>query len=132
MHTQADSHALADKVVGFLDVLSVYEPYGWNPSLAFVMGGAVVVNFFLFRSILHRSRPFFAVKFSVPTVRTITPSLVGGSALFGMGWGLAGVCPGPGLVSLASGSPVALLFVPSMVAGMLLFNQLERRRAKKA
>lgn len=111
------------KVIGFLDVTR-----DWDPSLAFVMGGAVMVYGLLFR--LTRSRragPWFDVKFHLPTRSDIDLSLVAGAAIFGIGWGLGGLCPGPGLVAAAGGSTAAIAFVGAMLAGMLLQNRLARR-----
>jgi hypothetical protein len=111
------------KVIGFLDVTRA-----WDPSLAFVMGGAVMVYALLFRlTRSRRSGPWFDVKFHLPTRSDIDISLVAGAAIFGIGWGLGGLCPGPGLVAAAGGSTAALAFVGAMLAGMLLQNRLARR-----
>ena len=115
------------KVVGFLDFFG-----HWDPSLIFVMGGAVAVHFVLFRFILRRGSPLFAARFQVPTRKDLTPRLIGGAALFGVGWGLGGFCPGPGLVALPSGSAEALTFVAAMTGGMFLhkaFDSLRERRS---
>lgn len=104
------------KVIGFLD-------FGgrWDASLVFVMAGAVLVYMLLFRVILRRRRaPFFDVKFHLPTRKDVDLRLLAGSALFGVGWGLGGYCPGPALVSLGGGIFPALVFVVAMVAGMWL------------
>lgn len=104
------------RVVGFLDPL-----HGWDPSLAFVMGGAVLVNLVAFRWIRgHRKDPWFDTKFHLPTRKDIDRQLLAGAALFGVGWGLGGLCPGPGLVSAASGSTTGIVFVLAMLAGMVL------------
>ena len=104
------------KVVGFLDPI-----HGWDPSLGFVMGGAVLVNAIAFRWIRARRRdPWFDVKFHLPTRHDIDGQLLAGAAIFGVGWGLGGLCPGPGLVSAASGSTAGLAFVAAMLAGMFL------------
>ena len=108
------------KVVGFLDFAG-----NWDPSLAFVMLGAIMVHMVLSRLILHRPAPFFATAFSVPTRNDIDPKLIGGAALFGAGWGLGGFCPGPALTSLATGSFTVLIFVGAMIAGMGLFKLVE-------
>lgn len=104
------------KVIGFLDITG-----RWDPSLMFVMGGGVVVYMVAFRAI-HRLRkdPWFDVKFHLPTRRDLDAPLVLGSALFGVGWGLGGLCPGPGIVAAASGSLTGLAFVAAMLAGMHL------------
>ncbi len=106
-----------DKVVGFLDVTGA-----WDPSLAFVMGGAVLVNVALFYPTLRRKKPVYGAKFGIPTRRDIDGRLVGGAALFGIGWGLGGFCPGPGLASLSTLSVQALVFVGAMVGGMFAFK----------
>lgn len=94
------------KVLGFLDVSGA-----WDPSLAFVMGGAIAVGVVLFRLARHRLSP---------VATAIDPALVTGSALFGIGWGLVGYCPGPALAALGSLEPKALAFVAAMIAGTLL------------
>lgn len=92
----------------------------WDPTLMMVMGGAAFVHFFAYRSIKGKDSPLFDIKFHVPTSREITPQLVAGSVIFGIGWGLGGLCPGPALVSLASGMQLPAIFVVSMVFGMFL------------
>lgn len=118
----------ADKVIGFLDLADA-----WDPSLAFVMVGAIGVHLVLFRLILRRSSPLFAERFGIPDRTDIDARLVGGASLFGVGWAIGGYCPGPGLVSVVSGAPNALAFVLSLVGGMVLFHAWEvRQRASQA
>lgn len=107
------------KVIGFLDVFSG----AWDPSLGFVMGGAVAVHFVLFRVITRRASPIFDAKFQIPTRTDLDPKLLGGAAIFGIGWGLGGFCPGPGITSLGSGSFAAVLFVSTMTLGMWVQHQ---------
>jgi uncharacterized protein len=116
-----------EKVIGFLDFLG-----NWDPSLAFVMGGAVVVYALGFRMIRGKSRPVFDEKFRLPTRRDITPSLVIGGTLFGMGWGMAGLCPGPALANLATGSSSIFVFVASMIGGMYGYKLYETMRQRSA
>ena len=104
----------ANKVIGFLNLAG-----DWDPSLAFVMVGAIGVHLALYRLILRRQSPLFCDTFHIPTRRDINPQLVGGAALFGVGWGLGGYCPGPGLVSLAGLGSSAFVFVVFMLAGMM-------------
>lgn len=104
------------KVLGFLDFFG-----NWDPSLAFVMGGAVVVNTIFFRLIKKRERPLWDTKFHMPTNNDIDWRLIAGSALFGLGWGIGGFCPGPGITALASAQAPAFVFVGAMAAGMGLF-----------
>ncbi|VTP13805.1 hypothetical protein PUATCC27989T_01653 [Phytobacter ursingii] len=111
------------KVMGFLDITRV-----WDPSLAFVMGGAVSVGFFAFRMAAKRKRPLCGDKMHLPTANHIDKRLVGGALLFGIGWGLAGICPGPGLVLLGAGLSQGVIFVLAMLAGMLLFQWFEGYR----
>lgn len=111
------------KVMGFLDITRV-----WDPSLAFVMGGAVSVGFFAFRIAAKRKRPLCGDKMHLPTANHIDKRLVGGALLFGIGWGLAGICPGPALVLLGAGLSQGVIFVLAMLAGMLLFQWLEGYR----
>lgn|GEM_PF-15143 len=115
------------KVLAFLDVAG-----DWDPSLAFVMGGALLVYFLVGRVALARPRPLFDEAFHVPTRRDIDTRLVLGSVLFGAGWGLAGYCPGPALVSLASGRATVVVFVAAMLAGMWLFQRWNARALPSA
>ena len=110
------------KVIGFLDILG-----GWDPSLMFVMGGGVVVYMIAFRAIrVWRKDPWFDVKFHLPTRGDLDAPLVAGAALFGIGWGLGGLCPGPGIVAAASGSLTGIAFVVAMLAGMHLQHRTAR------
>ncbi len=109
------------KVVGFLDFFG-----NWDPSLAFVMGGAVVINAILYRFVAKRNRPFFGPKFHLPTRSDLDWRLIAGGGLFGVGWGLAGYCPGPGLTSLASLQSPAIVFVVAMTAGMFLYSVFDK------
>ena len=102
------------KVLGFLDVFGA-----WDPALAFVMGSAVAVTFIGYRFVLARPHPFLGASFDMPSRRNIDVQLLAGASLFGVGWGLAGFCPGPGLVALASGSMDVVIFVTAMFAGFL-------------
>ncbi|MCU0688063.1 MAG: YeeE/YedE family protein [Polyangiaceae bacterium] len=111
-----------EKVLGFLDVAGA-----WDASLAFVMIGGIAVHATLYRLIRRRPSPLFDVRFHVPDRRDLDRPLLVGAALFGAGWGLAGYCPGPGLVSAAAGRPEALLFVAAMTFGMLLQHAAARR-----
>jgi uncharacterized protein len=108
------------KVTAFLDFTG-----DWDPSLACVMAGAILVHTVLYRLIRRRSSPLFAATFSLPTRTDIDPRLVTGAALFGIGWGLGGFCPGPAMTSLASGHRSVVIFVAAMVAGMYLYRLTE-------
>lgn len=116
------------KVLGFLDLAGK-----WDPSLAFVMCGAILVGAVAFRFGAGRTTSLLGEPMRVPTLRTIDRRLVVGSLTFGVGWGLAGFCPGPALASVISGSMKPVLFVIAMVAGMVLFELLEKlsRSARK-
>ena len=109
------------KVIGFLDLAGA-----WDPSLAFVMGGAILVGFFAFAFARRRARSFLGGALHLPTSRDIDLRLVGGSVVFGIGWGLAGFCPGPALVSFGSGQDEAAVFVAAMLGGMLIYHAAER------
>jgi uncharacterized membrane protein YedE/YeeE len=109
------------KVLGFLDLFGV-----WDPSLALVMGGAIMVGFFAFAIAKKRTTAFLGGALRLPTQTQIDKPLVIGSLLFGAGWGLAGFCPGPAMVSMADGQPKALLFVLAMLVGMLGFTLMDR------
>jgi uncharacterized membrane protein YedE/YeeE len=113
------------KVLNFLDLGGIASGH-WDPSLAFVMAGAVAVTFAGFRFVLRRSRPLFAERFHLPTKRELDLRIVAGPAIFGVGWGLAGFCPGPALTALGFGSRAAVLFVAAMLTGMWLARFLGR------
>jgi uncharacterized membrane protein YedE/YeeE len=104
------------KVVGFLDVAG-----GWDPTLAFVMGGALLVTIPAFRLILGRPRPILADGFALPTKSALDGRLLGGAALFGVGWGLSGFCPGPAVAALTTGLLPVFAFVAAMAVGMVLY-----------
>jgi uncharacterized membrane protein YedE/YeeE len=112
------------KVQGFLDLAG-----NWDPSLAFVMGGAILVGLLAFRFAGKRERSLLGEVMQLPTATQIDRRLVLGSLAFGVGWGLAGYCPGPALASLASGNIKPLIFTAAMVAGMGIFELLERAAA---
>jgi uncharacterized protein len=112
---------LPGKVTAFLDIFG-----NWDPSLAFVMLGAISVYAVLYRVIRRHSSPLFAPTFSTPTRRDLDFRLVGGAALFGVGWGLGGFCPGPAVTSLTSGQPSTLIFVAAMLVGMLLYKLVDK------
>ena len=112
------------KVLGFLDLTGE-----WDPSLALVMGGAIAVGFFAFLIAKNRTRSFIGAEMKLPTASAIDNRLLAGSALFGAGWGIAGFCPGPGLVALGMGEPKAIVFVAAMLAGMVIFSWLEKRKS---
>lgn len=107
------------KIIGFLN------PAEWDPSLLFVMIGAVGVHLISYPLIRRRASPLLDTKWHVPTRKDVTPRLMIGSALFGTGWGLGGYCPGPGVASLTTGDLRAVFFVLSMIVGMFLFKKTE-------
>jgi uncharacterized membrane protein YedE/YeeE len=109
------------KVIGFLDLTG-----DWDPSLAFVMGGAIAVFAPLYRVILRATQPVYVQQFVISASRQIDAPLVVGAAIFGAGWGLGGYCPGPALVALGTLAPEAVVFVLSMLAGMALHLGYER------
>ncbi len=109
------------KVIGFLDLFGA-----WDPSLTLVMGGAILVGFFAFTIAKKRTTTFLGGVLRFPTNMDIDKKLLFGSLLFGAGWGLAGFCPGPALVSMADGQPKSLVFVLAMLAGMLGFELMDR------
>ena len=110
------------RVRGFLDLFG-----DWDPTLAFVMGGAVLVMAIAWRIQPRLARPVFAEKFALPDRSDLTPKLIGGSALFGIGWGIAGLCPGPGIAALVIQPTSAAIFVAAMLAGMGIVRLTERR-----
>jgi uncharacterized membrane protein YedE/YeeE len=115
-----------DKVIGFLDILGQ-----WNPSLIFVMVGAILFNFISFKILLKKEAPLCAQKYHLPENKSIDKKLLIGSSLFGIGWGILGICPGPGIVNLVTFNPSTLLFVLSMIVGMFLFKLTEKYWSSK-
>lgn len=107
------------KIIGFLN------PWEWDPSLLFVMLGAVGTHIITYPIVKKRKSPLLDTKWHVPSRKDVTSRLIIGSALFGIGWGLGGFCPGPGVTSLASGDLRVILFVVAMIAGMVLFKKTE-------
>jgi uncharacterized membrane protein YedE/YeeE len=103
------------KVLNFFDIAGT-----WDPSLAFVMGGALLVTFVGYRLVWHREAPLFEGRFQVPTSTVIDPKLIGGSALFGIGWGIAGFCPGAAIPALGTGQWEVALFLVSVAGGFVL------------
>lgn len=114
------------KVLGFLDLFGT-----WDPSLAFVMGGAIAVGFFAFALARKRTTNFLGGAMHLPKATQIDRRLVLGGLTFGAGWGLAGFCPGPGIVSMAAGEVKAAVFVAAMVTGMVIFEVVERLRSRQ-
>ena len=112
------------KVLNFLDLAGTFDP-----SLAFVMGGAVLVAFVGFRLVLAREKPLLAPRFQLPTRTDIDARLIVGPALFGIGWGLGGFCPGPAFTALSLAAPGTLVFIPAMLAGMWAARLLAERKA---
>jgi uncharacterized protein len=111
-----------DRVLGFLDVTGV-----WDPTLLFVLGGAVGVTVIAFRFVLRRSHPIWADKFYLPNKTDIDRPLVIGAAIFGVGWGISGYCPGPGITALVLGMWNPVLFVLALIAGSLTYKSLSQR-----
>lgn len=115
------------KVLGFLDLAGT-----WDPSLAFVMGGGILVGLGAFAAAKKRTTNFLGGALHLPTSTDIDKRLIGGGLLFGAGWGLAGFCPGPAIVSMGAGQPKAAIFVVAMLIGMAVFEVLERIQARKS
>ena len=109
------------KIIGFLDIAGA-----WDPSLAFVMGGAILVGFVAFRFARRRTMSFLGGAMHIPTARQIDRPLILGGLAFGVGWGLAGYCPGPAVVALGAGQDQAVVFVIAMIAGMALYETADR------
>jgi len=112
------------KVLGFLDLTGL-----WDPSLAFVRGGAILVGLFAFALAKRRTTTFFGGALTLPKSTDIDRRLVVGSLVFGAGWGVAGFCPGPAIVSAGAGHPKAVAFVLAMLAGMWIYGRLDQGRA---
>lgn len=105
------------KVIGFLDFAG-----NWDPSLAFVMLGAIGIHSLVYRVIRTGRSPFFTTRFSLPKQTEIDSRLIAGSVIFGFGWGIAGFCPGPALTSIASGNSSVVIFVIAMISGIIAFD----------
>jgi uncharacterized protein len=112
-----------DKVLDFLDVAG-----SWDPSLALVMGGAVGVAMLAFRFVLKRKQPVFDSEFHLPRMTKVDRRVLAGSAIFGLGWGIGGYCPGPGIAALSAGNVEALVFVAGMALGSVLYRRLAAPR----
>jgi len=112
------------KVLNFLDLAGT-----WDPSLAFVMAGAVAVTLAGYRLTQTRPQPFFAEAFHIPATRDIDTRLLAGAACFGLGWGLGGYCPGPAVTALSLGAKGTLIFLACMLAGMWATRALKRRQS---
>lgn len=115
------------KVLNFFDVAGT-----WDPSLIFVMGGAVVVTFIGYRFVLKRPAPIMEAKFQLPTRRDLDLPLIAGSAVFGIGWGIAGFCPGGALPALGTGKSEVFIFVAALLAGIIAVNILKRLRVSRS
>lgn len=115
------------KVLDFLDLAG-----NWDPSLLFVLGGAVGVTAIVFRWILRRKKPLFSDQFFLPLAKNIDGKLIVGALIFGIGWGISGYCPGPAIASLASPNWETWIFLPAMLAGILLQRLLAGSRNKQA
>ena len=115
-----------NKVIGFLDIFGT-----WDPDLIFVMGGAAGLNLITFRFVLKRKNPLLGGTFKLPTSNQIDTRLIIGSALFGIGWGIGGICPGPGIANLFTLRTEAIVFVVFMLLGMLSFKIFDKMNLKK-
>lgn len=114
------------KVLGFLDLAG-----RWDPSLGLVMAGAISVGLIAFTVAARRTRSFLGAELKLPGDRHIDRRLIGGGLVFGVGWGVAGFCPGPALVALGVGEAKAVIFVTAMLVGMGIFELLERRKSAR-
>lgn len=113
------------KIIGFLDIFG-----DWDPSLAWVMAGAILVHSITYRSILKKPTPILAQVFSIPKKNDLDVKLIGGAVLFGIGWGIAGFCPAPAITSLASFNSQTMLFVGAMLSGMFFFKLTDLKKRK--
>lgn len=114
------------KVINFFDIAG-----SWDPSLAFVMGGAVIVTFFGYRWVLAKPMPLFETKFRLPTRTDIDTRLIAGALIFGVGWGIAGFCPGGALPVLGTGNVMVALFVVALLAGIFATRLFEKKYLQK-
>ena len=115
------------KVINFFDIAGT-----WDPSLMFVMGGALLVTFIGYRLVLSGKQPVFDSKFHLPTRQDIDMPLVGGSALFGVGWGIAGFCPGGAIPAIGTGQNEVFIFMASLIVGIIIARFLQRPRGETA
>ena len=115
------------KVINFFDIAGT-----WDPSLAFVMGGALIVTAVGYRLVFGRARPLFEGRFVLPTARNLDARLIGGSAVFGVGWGIAGFCPGGALPALGTGRIEVILFVAALLGGIFAAKFLQNLSRPKA
>ncbi len=115
------------KVINFFDIAG-----SWDPSLAFVMGGALIVTFIGYRFVLKRPAPTLAESFQLPTRRDLDLPLIGGSAVFGVGWGIAGFCPGGALPALGTGRTEVFIFVGALLVGIVIAKMLQTTMARRA
>jgi len=115
------------KVLGFLDVAAI-SAGTWDPTLLFVLGGAVITTFIGYRLVWRRAHPMYATRFQLPTATALDMPLLGGAAIFGIGWGLAGYCPGPALASLVHPTLHTGAFVAAMLGGMALGKVFNNRK----
>ncbi len=111
-----------ERVLGFLDITG-----NWDPTLAFVMGGAVLVTLITFRFVLKQPHPVFGSKFYVPTLKEVDRKLLIGAAIFGIGWGIGGYCPGPAIASIPLGMANTFVFLVAMVVGSVIYQVLSPR-----
>jgi uncharacterized membrane protein YedE/YeeE len=114
------------KVLNFLDFAAI-RTGNWDASLAFVMAGAIAVTFIGYKFVLRRSQPVFGEIFHLPTREDIDARVIAGPAIFGIGWGLAGFCPGPAITALGFGTSAAIIFVVAMLTGMWLARFIASR-----
>ena len=119
------------KVLNFLDFAAI-PTGGWDPSLAFVLGGAAIITFIGYRLVMQRQRPLFDTQFHLPHKKDIDLPIVVGPAIFGIGWGLAGFCPGPAFTALGTGNSKAAIFVVAMLVGMVGARWLALRQINAA
>ena len=115
------------KVLNFFDVAGA-----WDPSLAFVMGGALIVTFIGYRIVLQRPAPLMSASFQLPTRTDLDRNLLGGSAVFGIGWGIAGFCPGGALPALGTGRSEVLIFVAALLVGILIARLMQTTLTRRA
>ena len=115
------------KVLNFFDIAGQ-----WDPSLAFVMGGALIVTFVGYRVVLKRSGPVMGAQFQLPTRRDLDLPLIGGAGVFGIGWGIAGFCPGGALPALGTGNPNVFVFVAALLAGIIAAKAVQAAIAPRA